>query len=168
LYEPISSEESVVPIYVGSALPEGGQTGAIGVATPTTRKLYERLAQHARSIEVVENLNVKDFRSRYLLVDDVWIPLAENYMISKYRPLWNSVVLRGFGIHAPGAGRAGQRRSLWDELHPGRPFARDRPPAEILLDQIKDNVRRYLAGEGEAETLPPESAPDVESEGPSK
>ena len=68
------------------------------------------------------NLNVEDFQCRYLVVDDIWIPLGESLLIRQFRPLWN-VVIDGFGNHAPGSGRYNQQRSPWDVLHPGRGWA---------------------------------------------
>lgn len=143
-YKPTSSRAFVRPIYVGSALPEGGRTGGMGlVKRKPTKKLHERLRQHAHSIEAVENLAVDDFHTRYLLLDDIWISLAENYLISYHLPLWNSKILEGFGIHAPGKGRRGQRRSLWDELHPGRPHAAERPGARRSARQIRGDIRNH-------------------------
>lgn len=40
--------------------------------------LTNRLNQHARAIDQVNNLNLGDFSCRYLVVDDMWIPLAES------------------------------------------------------------------------------------------
>lgn len=142
-YKPVSSSDFTSPIYVGSALPEGGRTGGIGLSQRRTRKLYERLRQHARSIEAATNLEVADFRVRYLLLDDIWIPLAESYLIAVHRPVWNSSVVDGFGIHDPGKGRGGQRRSLWDELHPGRPYAVERPKARLAANEIAAAIEEY-------------------------
>ncbi len=40
-------------------------------------------------------------------------------LIRHFQPVWCSII-SGFGIHAPGKGRGGQMRSMWDEIHPGR------------------------------------------------
>jgi hypothetical protein len=56
---------------------------------------------------------------RFLVVGDIFIGLGEQLLIQQFRPLWNRHVA-GFGLHDPGAGRHGSKRSEWDELHPGR------------------------------------------------
>ncbi|MFZ1963064.1 MAG: Eco29kI family restriction endonuclease [Roseiarcus sp.] len=110
------------PIYVGKAIPSGGRKGATIFAKVSGRYLYNRLREHADSIRAVNNLELEDFDCRYLVVDDIWIPLAETLLISSFQPVWN-VVLDGFGNHDPGAGRYQGLRPLWDVVHPGRPWA---------------------------------------------
>jgi hypothetical protein len=143
------------PIYVGKAVPPGARTGRFGLDTDPGTALFGRLSEHARSIDQAENLDLKDFRCRYLLTDDIWIPLGESLLIQMMRPPWNLVV-DGFGNHDPGAGRAGQQRSAWDELHPGRSWARllreGRSAAEV-----EAAVRDYLAGRP-TEVVPLEKA----------
>lgn len=147
-YRPIALAGCEWPIYVGRAMPAGGRTGLVGLDKAPGRKLYERLRQHYNSAKAAENLDERDFRCRYLVVDDIWIPLAERLLIGHYRPLWNGVV-DGFGIHAPGgtpggmAGRAGQQKSAWDTLHPGRPFAEGRP-VRIHAAQIRKRISGHL------------------------
>ena len=53
------------------------------------------------------------------MVDDIWIPLGENILIERFKPLWNQVI-DGFGNNDPGGRRATQYRSHWDVLHPGK------------------------------------------------
>ncbi len=113
------------PIYVGKANPPGGRQGRKTSAKPSVA-LYQRLAKHARSIEAVQNLDLEDFRCRWLVLDPVWIGLTEQVLIAQARPLWN-VVVEGFGINAPGSGRGNQARSQWDTLHPGRPEVANLP-----------------------------------------
>ena len=116
------------PIYVGRANPPGGRQGRQAAAKPN-RALHERLSKHARSIEAVENLDLEDFRCRWLVLDPVWIGLTEQVMIAEAEPLWN-VVVSGFGINAPGWGRGQQARSQWDTVHPGRPEVSHLPNRE--------------------------------------
>ena len=92
------------PIYVGQA-----------------QRLSARLRQHANSIDQVENLSLDDFECRWLVLAHVWITLTEQILIDEYRPVWNYIT--GLGNHAPGSGRGAQKRSQWDTLHPGRPWA---------------------------------------------
>jgi hypothetical protein len=109
------------PIYVGSSVPTGTRKGN-PVENSPGRVLYRRLIQHARSIKEVENLQLHDFHCRYLIVDDIWIPLGEALLIAKFNPLWNKLV-DGFGNHNPGKGRHAGLRPRWDTVHPGRAWA---------------------------------------------
>ena len=123
------------PIYVGKAIPAGARQGGLGLDAPTGNVLYRRLREHSESINQVANLNLADFACRYLVVDEIWIPLGESLLIEAFRPLWNMVV-DGFGNHDPGAGRYNQRKSSWDILRPGRIWAErcqpGRPEADII------------------------------------
>lgn len=110
------------PIYVGKAIPAGGRTGGVLVAEYTGTALFGRLTEHADSVRAVSNLDVADFFARYLVVDDVWIPLAESLLITQFAPVWNRLV-PGFGNHDPGKGRHAGMRPRWDTLHPGRAWA---------------------------------------------
>lgn len=126
------------PIYVGKAIPSGARKGGVGLTTSVGHPLFKRLAEHAESIRCVDNLNIEDFHCRYLVVDDIWIPLGESLLIARFAPVWNSIV-DGFGNHTPGKGRFEGLRPRWDTLHPGRPWAemcKERPetPEQIILD----------------------------------
>ncbi|MEW6226583.1 MAG: Eco29kI family restriction endonuclease [Bacillota bacterium] len=130
------------PIYVGKAIPKGGRKGGIGFNALEGNALFTRLREHAKSIEQAQNLSLDDFRYRYLVVDDIWIPLAENILISIFRPLWN-VIVDGFGIHDPGEGRKRQAKSDWDTIHPGRPFTRDLPEKKTA-NQIIARIQEFF------------------------
>ena len=122
-YEPIA--RSRTPIYVGKAVLSGGRKGGGRTRRPglsTAPALSRRRRERAKSIDQAQNLRLKDFRCRFLVVTPVWITMAERLLIEKYRPVWN-VTIEGFGIHDPGAGRHRGEISWWDALHPGRPFA---------------------------------------------
>jgi hypothetical protein len=123
-YEHISRMESgaQVPIYVGKAVPAGARKGAFGLDVKAGTVLYGRLAEHAESIRLAENLELSDFSCRYLVVDDIWIPLGESLLIQMFSPVWNRAV-DGFGNHDPGKGRHQGQRPQWDVIHPGRPWA---------------------------------------------
>lgn len=124
LYRPLTEKHKRsqygVPIYVGKAVSRGARSHLVDFsATPTPAPLlYRRLERHAASIRSAQNLDINDFRCRFLVLDEVWIPLGETLMIQHYRPLWNSTVT-GFGNHDPGSRRP-QLMSKWDTLHPGR------------------------------------------------
>ncbi len=122
-YQPIAAANAgdawKQPIYVGQALPEGARKGGVGLDMPAGPVLYNRLRKHARSIDGAVNLELADFRCRYLILEDVWVPLGESFLIQTFTPLWNKV-LDGFGNNAPGRGRTAGRRSAWDTFHAGR------------------------------------------------
>lgn len=110
------------PIYVGKAVPPGARKGNFGLDSTPSPALYKRLQEHAESIHAAENLKIEDFFFRFLVVDDIWIPLGESLLIAKFAPIWNKLI-DGFGNHDPGKGRYQQMRSKWDTLHPGRTWA---------------------------------------------
>lgn len=145
-YEAIASRNKDnifnAPIYVGKAVPKGARKGGDLEANPG-RVLYSRLTQHTRSIEEASNLDVADFHCRYLLVDDIWIPLGESLLIAKFDPLWNKLI-DGFGNHDPGKGRHAGLRPRWDVLHPGRSWADRCQPREETAKQIIREARDYL------------------------
>jgi hypothetical protein len=110
------------PIYVGKAIPAGARRGTLGLNAAPGRALFSRLAEHGQSVDEATNLDRKDFFCRYLVVDDIWIPLGESLLIQNFTPIWNTT-LDGYGNHDPGAGRYNQKRSPWDVIHPGRAWA---------------------------------------------
>jgi Eco29kI restriction endonuclease len=146
LYQPIA--ESETPIYVGKAVPAGGRKGLTD-QTRRTRALWKRVDEHRDSVEQTEDLAAADFAVRYLVADELFIPMAERLMIRGFAPVWNLVV-DGFGNHDPGAKRRDGARPPWDELHPGRWWSRlmSNPSivaAEISAALIADHLERHPA-----------------------
>ncbi len=137
-------DEKTSPIYVGKAVPPGSRKGGYGLDADPEEVLYRRLSEHASSVGQARNLKLTDFRCRYLLVDDIWIPLGESLLIETFRPVWNMLV-DGFGHHDQGKSRRGQMKSAWDTLHPGRPWAEmvERPNNKSAED-ISRGVVAYL------------------------
>ncbi|MFI5112357.1 MAG: Eco29kI family restriction endonuclease [Terriglobales bacterium] len=133
------------PIYVGKAVPPGARKGGFGLGAAPGFALCQRLREHSNSIEQARNLQVADFHCRYLISDDIWIPLGESLTIERFQPIWN-VVLDGFGNHPPGGGRQRQERSRWDAVHPGRPWADVLPPHHQTSRELLLLVREFLAG----------------------
>jgi hypothetical protein len=135
------------PLYVGRAVPAGARKGDQLEASQEGSELFNRLKKHAQSITQATNLELADFMCRYLVVDDIFIPLGETLMIQKYSPVWNKV-LDGFGINDPGKGRKDQQRSTWDTLHPGRPYATRLGPnsktVETILGEVGDHIEHVL------------------------
>ena len=133
------------PIYVGKAVPEGARKGGkSGTKSGAGKALFIRILEHAESVQRVSNLSLADFHCRYLVVDDIWIPLAESLPINKFLPVWNTIV-DGFGNHDPGKGRYEGKRPRWDVIHPGREWAarcaeRVETPEQILAD-VEEHLR---------------------------
>jgi hypothetical protein len=63
-YSSIRSPSADKPIYVGKAVPAGGRKGLLDPSAPPGRALFNRLSQHAKSIEQVKNLDLPDFSCR--------------------------------------------------------------------------------------------------------
>lgn len=132
------------PIYVGKAIPEGARKGtASGNKSTSTKALFNRLLEHAESVEKSSNLVIDDFCCRYLVVDDIWIPLAESLLINKFMPVWNTIV-DGFGNHNPGKGRYQGMRPRWDVIHPGREWASRCADRRETSKQILADVEEHL------------------------
>ncbi len=131
------------PIYVGKAIPAGARKGGFGLDAPTGSVLHKRLCEHAESIKQARNLKSGDFFCRYLVVDDIWIPLGESLLIEMFFPAWN-LLIDGFGNHDPGSGRHNQQRSAWDVLHPGRTWADRLQPNARSAKQILDGLAKFL------------------------
>ncbi|MCB0781180.1 MAG: Eco29kI family restriction endonuclease [Flavobacteriales bacterium] len=145
-YENVRSEAGVreVPIYAGKAVPPGARKGLAGLGQKPGKDLYKRLVEHAKSIEATTSLDLADFTCRYLVVDDIWIPLGEALVIARFSPLWNTLI-DGFGNHDPGKRRYEGLRPRWDTLHPGRPWAMKCQPRAESAEQIEREVIAYLA-----------------------
>lgn len=137
-----SGMSDVEPIYVGKADPPGKRQGRGSVNPEGVNSLYSRIRNHATSIHNAANLELRDFFCRWLILDPVWIGLTEQVLISEYQPIWN-IVVDGFGVNAPGRGRANQRRSQWDTLHPGRPWAAELPPNDNTAESILNSIATH-------------------------
>ncbi len=147
LYRPIAnrnqSERFEQPIYVGKAIPKGGRRGGLSLDAAIGTALRDRLRKHSNSVASASNLDENDFYFRWLMVDDIWIPLGENILIERFKPLWNQVI-DGFGNNDPGGRRATQYRSPWDVIHPGRHWAEKLAQGTLTTNQIAEKVERYF------------------------
>ncbi|MFO1226821.1 Eco29kI family restriction endonuclease [Roseateles sp.] len=137
------SADPQAPIYVGKAVPEGARKGGVGTRKASNTALFKRLTEHAESIRVTRDLNLADFSCRFLVVEDIWIPLGESLLIAKFSPVWNQIV-EGFGNHDPGSGRHNGKRPRWDVLHPGRSWAEKCQPRPETAEQIGSEVSAHL------------------------
>lgn len=143
LYQHLSirSTERTQPICVGRAR----LTNSSG-----TRPLFNRLREHARSIDAAENLRVEDFTCRFLVLHPVWVSTVEDILINYFDTLWNGVV-KGFGVHDPGGKRHGGELPLWDALHPGRSHARsmlEKGAKEPLPGMIAESIAAFTSRRG--------------------
>lgn len=129
------NDQFAAPVYVGKAVPAGARKGAFGLDVNPGTVLYKRLSEHAESIRQAINLDLNHFFCRYLVVDDIWIPLGESLLIESFSPAWNQMI-DGFGNHDPGSGRHKQQQSPWDVLHPGRSWADRLRPNRKTEEQI--------------------------------
>lgn len=141
-YSPISGTET--PIYVGKATPKSRHA-----TTPRDQgdKLSSRLREHCRSIERAKStLNVEDFEYRSLVVQSGQEESAENYLIHLFNPIWNkeSDLVFGVGKHGDDANTRGNKRSPWDTLHPGRPWAAETEEDKKSPDQIREQLQKHF------------------------
>jgi hypothetical protein len=159
-YKPISNQNKKqnlsAPIYVGKAVPPGARKGGFGLGADPRNALLKRLKEHAKSIQEAKNLDIKDFSCRYLVCDDIWIPLGEALLIERFHPPWN-ILIEGFGIHTPGKGRKKQVKSKWDTLHAGRSLAKGLPMNPMSEGKIVKLIADFFAGKT-VPVLTPEEA----------
>lgn len=114
-------------------------------------------------MEEARNLDIQDFSCRYLVCEDIWIPLGEALLIGRFQPPWN-VLIEGFGIHTPGKGRKKQVKSRWDTLHPGRTLAKGLPANPMSEGKIVNLVADFFAGKKVAVLTPAEAVVEEETE----
>lgn len=135
----LNTEKPVKPIYVGKAVSSGGRTGRKGLSE---NSLYTRLIKHSRTIQAAsESLRTRDFDFRVIPMKAALVQWAEQVMIRRLTPPWNTHV-SGFGINDPGGRRYTQQRSVWDQIHPGRAFA---PRMTALATYDLEVIRRQIA-----------------------
>lgn len=136
------------PIYVGKAVPRGWRQARLQDAS---NELFSRLSEHYHSICQAQNLNIEDFRCRFMILEDAAADLigtVEASLIRQYTPVWNSCI-DGFGNHDPGSGRYDQAKSDWDILHAGRPWAEKLRGEHPSLKDIEAKAKAYYKNENE-------------------
>jgi hypothetical protein len=138
-----AASKDAAPIYVGKAIPSGGRKGGMDFEAAPGHTLFSRLSEHGVSVNEASNLKSSDFQCRYLVVDDVWIPLAESLLIERFQPLWN-VLVDGFGNHDPGSGRHQQKKSPWDALHPGRGWAERLQACAKSKEEVESEITAFF------------------------
>jgi hypothetical protein len=118
VYASISSSAALDPVYVGKAIPKGSRKGLITGASAPGHELFSRLQKHRGTIAATKNLELEDFRCRFLVVNPLWISMAERLLIEEFQPPWNMAV-DGFGLNPPGSKRMTGMIPWWHALHPG-------------------------------------------------
>ncbi|MBM9520601.1 Eco29kI family restriction endonuclease [Desulforhopalus vacuolatus] len=135
------------PVYIGKAVPTGWrQARSIHAIGEKTFELHTRLKEHSTSISHASNIENKDFRCRFMILENdasSMIGTVEAALIRFYTPLWNSSI-DGFGNHDPGKGRYNQAKSDWDVLHPGRPWAEKCQGVHSTGVSVKENIATYF------------------------
>jgi hypothetical protein len=153
LYGRISNSET--PMYVGKADPANDDAS-------TTReqgaKLTGRLVEHAGTIATAEAyrdhlpphlspIYLKDFMCRRLVCATNAQLVAEKHLIRTFWPVWNSETKACWGMskHGDAAKTRANKRSPWDVVHPGRPWALDEKLVDSLTpDQISQRISETL------------------------
>ncbi|MBQ7585505.1 MAG: Eco29kI family restriction endonuclease [Desulfovibrionaceae bacterium] len=147
LYKPLTERNKngkfLNPIYIGKAVPAGTRKGRFTLELDHGTALLKRLTEHSQSINAANNLRLEDFYCRFLVVDDIWISLAESLLIEKFAPVWN-IILDGFGNHNPGKGRHRGKMPFWDCVHPGRDWAFRLQPCASSKNELEAKVAAYL------------------------
>lgn len=144
LYRGISRTET--PIYVGKADPANDDA-----STPREQgsRLTARLLEHAGTIETAERyaqaglpdglhpIALQDFTCRRLVCATNAQLAAEKHLIRTFWPVWNAETKACWGMskHGDAATTRANKRSPWDVVHPGRPWALD----ERLVDSLSPN-----------------------------
>jgi len=141
-YAPITKTEH--PIYVGKADPD---TDTATTAVEQGTKLWDRLNEHRKNIAKAKNLDITHFECRFLVVASGWQKAAEDYLISLFRPIWNSEVGLVFGIgkHGDAFATRGNKRSPWDTLHPGRTWAANTTADQKSVSKIDEELAKHFA-----------------------
>jgi hypothetical protein len=138
------------PIYVGKAVPVGWRQSPGTSNILPKSEMFARLHDHGKSIGATRTLSPNDFACRFAIMDGSsadLIATIESQLIKINRPLWNTII-DGFGNHAPGSGRGGQVKSVWDMLHPGRSWAEKLGNNPREIKQILREAEAYLKGVG--------------------
>ncbi|WP_375312848.1 Eco29kI family restriction endonuclease [Bradyrhizobium sp. A5] len=143
LYAAISKTET--PIYVGKADPAKDDASDAREQGP---KLTDRLIEHAGTIATAEGysnqlpqglapIGLADFTCRRLVCATNAQLVAEKHLISTFWPVWNSETKACWGMskHGDSAGTRKNKRSPWDVVHPGRPWALDARLQDSLSPQ---------------------------------
>lgn len=146
-YTEINTPTYRLPIYIGKAVPPGWRVGRTTQSIEATTALFRRLKEHESNIRSCSDLNIRDFKYRFTILNDEeadLISTLESTLIRKHQPLWNNIV-DGFGNHTPGEGRFDQACSEWDVLHPGRAWAARCRGEKPDINNVKREIADYFS-----------------------
>ena len=139
-YQPLSNSET--PIYVGKAVPARPTAETAFDQGPA---IWKRLKEHQKSIRS-GGLDPADFHYRYAVIQSGMESAVEDFMIRLFKPIWNQEIKVCFGIgkHGDSANTRKNRRSPWDTMHPGRPWAdattRDQSSRSAIIRSISNHL----------------------------
>ena len=154
LYRSISGTET--PIYVGKADPSSRDASTPREQGP---RLTGRLIEHAGTIATAENyavshpdaeaqpIHLADFTCRRLVCATNAQLVAEKHLIGMFWPLWNSDTKACWGMskHGDAAKTRKNKRSPWDVVHRGRPWALDEELEDSLsVEDIRARIDAVL------------------------
>lgn len=139
-----------LPIYIGKAVRPGRRKGKAATKSET-QDLFKRLKDHTKSITQAENIQLANFRCRFIVLGEtegeLIVPI-ESRLIEVHKPLWNQFI-DGFGNHDPGKRRYEGRITEWDVLHPGRKWVErmtgERPIIDAVLAKVKQGIAASLS-----------------------
>lgn len=147
LFHEINRTSFDIPIYVGKAVPKGWRQARISSGSDSlSYELFNRIREHAKSIELGDGLSLSDFYCRFMILEDResdLIGTVEASLIRKYKPIWNTLI-DGFGNHDPGSGRYQQARSDWDVCHPGRAWAEKCQGTPNSKDSLLASISKFM------------------------
>jgi hypothetical protein len=139
--------EFAKPIYVGKAVPKGWRTSRNkGQDSSKNSELCSRLRKHSRGIVLSKNLEISDFKCRFMILEGEQCDLigtVEAALIRYYTPIWNTVI-EGFGNNDPGNGRYNQAVSDWDVMHPGRKWVKKLTNPGRSKEVIESKIQKYF------------------------
>lgn len=153
LYGGIAGSET--PIYVGKADPANDDASTTREQGP---RLTGRLSEHAGTISTAESyadklpthlapLKLADFVCRRLVCATNAQLVAEKHLIRTFWPIWNQETKACWGMskHGDAATTRANKRSPWDVVHPGRPWALDgRLMDSLSSDEIAKRIDATL------------------------
>lgn len=135
------------PIYVGKAVPKGWrQSKSSNQESISSKELFSRIKEHARSLTFGEGLVLDEFSCRFMIFNQEgsdMISTIEAALIKLNKPLWNTVI-DGFGNRDPGSGRYEQAKSDWDVMHVGRAWAEKCKGQSKAKASVMTKIERYF------------------------
>lgn len=118
-------------------------TGVVPAYVGASADLNSRLARHHLSLSYAAGIEVEDVWCLTLPTPSIGAALhTEDLLRVALRPVWCDAVT-GLGGMRHGSGRGAQKVSLWDALHPGRPWVA--APTELQRAHAAAVLMRHLA-----------------------